>query len=203
MLGKLYRGEGTPYNQNQIKYVFAPKLFCEESQRNIAETRLHPIQGTMKLRAAIPLSNGSIAVRDTSCICRQCYNDGVAYFASCSGWVKHTLTKAMLNRPTEPESWRLVEMWLRISSATIFTTEVTKSKTKRLRKPMSKKCKSVQCSSWYCFLCSERSPVKFVRAHAHAPELIRRPAHAFVSSVSREPTQLCNLRYVHVFIRLY
>ena len=51
----------------------------------MAETRLHPIQGTMKLRDVIPLSNGSIAVRDTSCIYRQCYNDGVAYFASGSG----------------------------------------------------------------------------------------------------------------------
>ena len=70
------------------------------------------------------------AVRDTSCICRQCYNDGVAYFPSCSGWVKHTLTKAVLNRPTEPESWRLVEMLLSISSATLFTTELTESKTK-------------------------------------------------------------------------
>ena len=47
------------------KYLVAPTLFCDESQRNIAETRLHPIQGTMKLRAAIPLANGNIAVRDT------------------------------------------------------------------------------------------------------------------------------------------
>ena len=38
---------------------------------------------------------------------------------------------------------------------------------------------------------------------AHAPELIRRPVHTFVSSVSRELTQLCNLRYVHVFMCLY
>ena len=37
----------------------------------------------------------------------------------------------------------------------------------------------------------------------HDPELIRRPAHTSVSSVSREPTQLCNLRYVRVFICLY
>ena len=41
-------------------------------------------------------------------------------------------------------------------------------------------------------LCSESTLVKYVKAHAHAPELIRRPAHTFVSSVSREPTQLCN-----------
>ena len=43
-------------------------------------------------------------------------------------------------------------------------------------------------------LCSESTPLKFVRAHTHAPELIRRPGHMFVSSVSREQTQLCNLR---------
>ncbi len=72
--------------------------------------------------------------------------------------------------------------------------------TKPLRKP---KCKLVQCSSWYWFLCSESTPVKFVRAHAHAPELIRRSAHTFVSSESREHTQLCSLNYVHVFICLY
>ena len=67
---------GASQNQSQIKYVFAPKSLCEESQRKVAETRLHPIQGTMKLHAVIPLSNGSIAVRDTSCIYHQCYNDG-------------------------------------------------------------------------------------------------------------------------------
>ena len=61
-----------------FKYLFAQTLSCEESQRNIAETRLHPIKGIMKLRAVIPLSNGgTIAVQDTSCICRQCYNDGL------------------------------------------------------------------------------------------------------------------------------
>ena len=41
----------------------------------------------------------------------------------------------------------------------------------------------------------------------HTPKLIRRPAHTFVSSVSREHTQLCKvglrLRYVHLFISLY
>ena len=37
----------------------------------------------------------------------------------------------------------------------------------------------------------------------HPPELIRRPAHTFVSSVSREYVPLCNLRYVHVFICRY
>ena len=37
----------------------------------------------------------------------------------------------------------------------------------------------------------------------HDPELIRSKAHTFVSSLSREHTQLCNLRYVHVFICLY
>ena len=30
----------------QIKYIFAPILFCEESQRNVAESLLHPVQGT-------------------------------------------------------------------------------------------------------------------------------------------------------------
>ena len=59
-------------NKIQIKYVVAQKLFCMESQRNVAETILHPIQGTKKLCAVIPLSNGLIAVRGTSCICRQC-----------------------------------------------------------------------------------------------------------------------------------
>ena len=57
----------------------------------------------MKLRAVIPLSNGSIALRDTSRIYRQCHNDGAAYFASCSVWVSHTLSKAVLNRHTVAE----------------------------------------------------------------------------------------------------
>ena len=37
----------------------------------------------------------------------------------------------------------------------------------------------------------------------HAPELIRRSAHTFVSYVSRELTQLGDLRYVQVFMCLY
>ena len=35
---------------------------------------------------------------------------------------------------------------------------------KILRKPKSLKCKWAQYSSWYCFLCSESTPVKCVRA---------------------------------------
>ena len=72
---------------------------------------------TLKLRA-LPISNGSIAMRGTSCICRQCYNDGAAYFALRSGWVKHTRTKG-LNRPTEPESSRLVEISYNIHNGII------------------------------------------------------------------------------------
>ena len=73
--------------------------------------------------------------------------------------------------------------------------------TKRLRKPKSLKCKWVQYSSWYCCLCSESTPVKC--KGTHAPELISRPVNTFVVSLSREHTQVCNLRYVHVFICLY
>ena len=48
-------------NKVKMKYVFAPKLFCEESQRNVAETLLHPIERTVKLRAVVLLSNDSMA----------------------------------------------------------------------------------------------------------------------------------------------
>ena len=120
----------------------------------------------MNLHAVIPLSNGSIAVRDTSCICHQCYNDGT-YFASCAGWVKHTLTRAALDRPNEPESSRMVEM----PTATISTTELSVSNNegkqtkprKRPRKTKSSKSKSVQSSSWYCFLCSESTPEDMIK----------------------------------------
>ena len=40
---------GASKNHRHIKCIFTPKLFCEESQRNVAETRLHPIQGPMTL----------------------------------------------------------------------------------------------------------------------------------------------------------
>ena len=47
---------------NQVRICTENIIFCAKSHRNIAETRLHPIQGTMKMRAVVPLCNGSIAV---------------------------------------------------------------------------------------------------------------------------------------------
>ena len=63
---------------------------------------------------------------------RRSYNDGAVYFALRSGWVKHMHTAMAkgLNRRIAPESSRLVEMWLSISSATISTTELSESNTK-------------------------------------------------------------------------
>ena len=110
----------------------------------------------MKLRAVIHLRNGSIAVRDTSCIYQQCYDDGAAYLASCSGWVKHTLTKSVLNRATGQShefGGNVAEPFIRYTVHNEINAIKNEGKHIKnmniFRKPKSKKSKSVQCSSWY------------------------------------------------------
>ena len=136
------------------------------------------------------------------------YNGGAVYFALSSGWVKHTLNKG-LNRRTAPESSRLVEMWLIISSATISTTESSESNTKentlRTRKDSANQShwNASGCNTAHGIdFCVQRAPLSSVQGHA-CSGVDYRPVNTFVDSVFGENTQLCNLRYVHVFICLY
>ena len=39
----LKRGGASSNQSKKIKHKFSPKLFCDESQGNVAETLLHPI----------------------------------------------------------------------------------------------------------------------------------------------------------------
>ena len=55
---------------------------------------IKPVQGTMKVHAAVGLGNNSVMVRDVSCFCFNCF-EGVKFCeeSCCDGWEKHNLLK--------------------------------------------------------------------------------------------------------------
>ena len=51
---------------------------------------IKPVQGTMKVHAAVGLGNNSVMVRDVSCFCFKCF-EGVKFCeeSCCDGWENH------------------------------------------------------------------------------------------------------------------
>ena len=62
---------------------------------------IKPVQGTMKVHAAVGLGNNSasVMVRDVSCFCFKCF-EGVKFCeeSCCDGWEKHNLLKKQKNK---------------------------------------------------------------------------------------------------------
>ena len=52
-----------------------------------------PVKGTMSVHSVVSLGPNSIAVRETSCYCDDCFKDGT-FHAKCNGWYRHTFSES-------------------------------------------------------------------------------------------------------------
>ncbi|KAL3879819.1 hypothetical protein ACJMK2_032100 [Sinanodonta woodiana] len=59
-----------------LKYIFVPKSQCTEAHEELSNLVGKQVKGTIHVHAVIPLGEGSIAVRNTSCFCDKCFVDG-------------------------------------------------------------------------------------------------------------------------------
>ncbi|MES9883292.1 MAG: hypothetical protein ABW185_20700 [Sedimenticola sp.] len=87
---------GDSLENSKVKYMYVPKSKCVEAQDEVTTMNAKPIKGTMHVHGVVPLANNRIAVRDTSCFCRDCFGDGV-FRAKCPGWNIHDLNPKSTN----------------------------------------------------------------------------------------------------------
>ncbi|KAL3875659.1 hypothetical protein ACJMK2_033589 [Sinanodonta woodiana] len=59
-----------------LKYILVPKSQCTEANEELSNLVGKQVKGTIQVHAVIPLGEGSIAVRNTSCFCDKCFVDG-------------------------------------------------------------------------------------------------------------------------------
>ena len=83
-------------SESKIDYTFVRTDEYKLSKVSL-QSRLEvikPVQGTMKVHAAVGLGNNSVMVRDVSCFCFKCF-EGVKFCeeSCCDGWEKHNLFK--------------------------------------------------------------------------------------------------------------
>ena len=83
---------GAETNNQRAKLTDEYKLSNVSLQSSLEVIK--PVQGTMKVHAAIGLGNNSVMVRDVSCFCFKCF-EGVKFCeeSCCDGWEKHNLLK--------------------------------------------------------------------------------------------------------------
>lgn len=81
---------GMAQEQSKMHYIYIPSSSCQASRTDLDTMSIKPVKGTMQVHAVVPTGGGSIAVRNTSCFCIQCFSDG-CFHPSCEGWKEHTL----------------------------------------------------------------------------------------------------------------
>lgn len=79
---------GDSAGNSQIKYVFVPKEECDQSQAQLSSLSIKSIRGTLDLHSVVQLNNGKVGVRNTSCFCNECFQNGV-FKTGCEGWCVH------------------------------------------------------------------------------------------------------------------
>ena len=76
---------GECQNQSQIKYDYVPKSKCDDAREELLSMKTKQIKGTLDIHSVVSLSLGEIAVRNTSCFCPNCFDNG-EFHPSCDGW---------------------------------------------------------------------------------------------------------------------
>ena len=81
--------------ESQIKYDFVPQSKCDDARNELQGMKTKQIKGTIDIHSVVTLGLGEIAVRNTSCFCKNCFDDG-EFHPSCDGW-------RVFNLPPTPE----------------------------------------------------------------------------------------------------
>ena len=85
-----YYNWGSSLQNSQTKYVFVPKEECDNAHTQITSFVMKPIKGTMDIHSVVQMIRGTIGVRNTSCFCKECFENG-AFKAKCEGWTFHSI----------------------------------------------------------------------------------------------------------------
>ncbi|KAL3859782.1 hypothetical protein ACJMK2_009976 [Sinanodonta woodiana] len=93
---------GKAQENSALKYIFVPKSQCTEAHEELSNLVGKQVKGTMQVHAVIPLGEGSIAVRNTSCFCDTCFVDGQPGPA-CDGWTVHQMSDTNIVQNSEAE----------------------------------------------------------------------------------------------------
>lgn len=73
---------------SQTKYCYVAKEECDKALAELNSLKIKPIKGTFSIHSVVQVENGTIAVRDTSCFCNNCFENG-DFKLGCTGWTKH------------------------------------------------------------------------------------------------------------------
>lgn len=82
---------GKTQENSSLKYMFVPKSHCADAHAELTNLVGKQVKGTIQVHAVISLGGGEIAVRDTSCFCEACFENGNVVPA-CEGWVVHSMS---------------------------------------------------------------------------------------------------------------
>lgn len=93
---------GKTQENSALKFIFVPKSQCTEAHEELSNLVGKQVKGTIQVHAVIPLGEGSIAVRNTSCFCDKCFVDGQPVPA-CDGWTVHQMSETNIVQNSEAE----------------------------------------------------------------------------------------------------
>ncbi|KAL3872953.1 hypothetical protein ACJMK2_036122 [Sinanodonta woodiana] len=85
-----------------IKQLLKARSQCTAAHEELSNLVGKQVKGTIQVHAVIPLGEGSIAVRNTSCFCDKCFVDGQPVPA-CDGWTVHRMSKTNIVQNSEAE----------------------------------------------------------------------------------------------------
>ena len=84
---------GVSQSQSNVDYIFVSNTKCVEMSEFLKNLNIKPVKGTMSVHSVVSLGLNSIAVRETSCFCDDCFKDGT-FHAKCNGWYRHTFNES-------------------------------------------------------------------------------------------------------------
>jgi hypothetical protein len=100
---------GKGQENSNLKYIFVDKSECDEAKLEISDMTVKPLKGTLQIHAVVPLGDGKIATRETSCYCEKCFSGG-KFDIGCSEWKRQVLISENSASDIPEEDANVVEM---------------------------------------------------------------------------------------------
>lgn len=90
---------------SKIRYEFVEKTEYDEAAQQVEERQkqINPVKGTLKLHSVACISEHEVMVRDTTCVCENCFNENGFVWSdtnSC-GWRKHKLQNTHISEKSK------------------------------------------------------------------------------------------------------
>ena len=76
--------------------LFVDKEECQKAQQQIDAMPVYPVKGTMSVHCVMAVSQRTIYVRDTSCMCLNCFHVIDGSYPLCEGWQIHKFDEQLI-----------------------------------------------------------------------------------------------------------